>query len=118
MTKGPTHALYARVMYANLASIMPQVIAVWCEEEGHEVTFICYTGFENLVDEFHGGGATGICAEQPISLKRCCHSPRWPPYPQDAGQYFDYVLGFTDKTVIRQVLQDCQAATYEPSRGT
>jgi hypothetical protein len=51
VTKGPTRAWYARVMYANLASIMPQVIAVWCEEEGHDVTFICYTGFENLVEE-------------------------------------------------------------------
>jgi len=51
VTKGPTRALFARVMNANLASIMPQVVGVWCEELGHEVTFVCYTGFENLVDE-------------------------------------------------------------------
>src|SRR2546426_541884 len=38
-------------MNANLASIMPQVLGVWCEEEGHDVTFACYTGFENLIDE-------------------------------------------------------------------
>ena len=25
-------------MHANLASIMPQVIAVWCEQSGHDVT--------------------------------------------------------------------------------
>jgi hypothetical protein len=37
VTKAPTKALYARVMHANLASIMPQVIGVWCEELGHEV---------------------------------------------------------------------------------
>jgi len=37
-------------MQANLASIMPQVIAVWCEQEGHDVTFVCYTGYENLVE--------------------------------------------------------------------
>ena len=36
VTKAPTRTLYARVMYANLASIMPQVIAVWCEEKGHD----------------------------------------------------------------------------------
>ena len=29
-------------------------------------------------------------------------------YPQDAVQYFDYVLGFTDKTVIDDVLRDCE----------
>src|SRR5258706_4001294 len=51
VTKGPTRALFARVMNANFASIMPQVVGVWCEEEGHDVTFVCYTGFENLVDE-------------------------------------------------------------------
>ena len=51
VTKGPTRALYARIMHANLASIMPQVLGVWCEEEGHDVTSVCYTGFENLVEE-------------------------------------------------------------------
>src|SRR5260221_12561652 len=51
ITKGPARALFARVMNANLASIMPQVIGVWCEEKGHHVTFVSYTGFENLIEE-------------------------------------------------------------------
>jgi len=51
VSKGPTKALYARVMNANLASIMPQVVAAWCEAEGHDVTHVCYTGFEDLVAE-------------------------------------------------------------------
>ena len=38
-------------MRANLSSIMPQIVGVWCEEAGHEVHFICYTGRENLLDE-------------------------------------------------------------------
>jgi hypothetical protein len=38
-------------MNANLASIMPQVIGVWCEEDGHEVSLVCYTGFEDLTEE-------------------------------------------------------------------
>ncbi|MGZ3923177.1 MAG: hypothetical protein ACXVBJ_05375, partial [Flavisolibacter sp.] len=37
VSKGPTNTFWARIMHANLASIMPQVVAVWCEEEGHEV---------------------------------------------------------------------------------
>jgi hypothetical protein len=28
-------------------------------------------------------------------------------YPQDAVKYFDYVVGFTDKKVIRDILLDC-----------
>jgi hypothetical protein len=36
------------MMRANLASIMPQIVGVWCEEAGHEVHFVCYTGTEDL----------------------------------------------------------------------
>ena len=28
-------------------------------------------------------------------------------YPQDAMNYFDYVVGFTDKGIIREILNDC-----------
>lgn len=119
--KAPTRTLYARVMNANLASIMPQVIAVWCEEE-HDVTLVCYTGFENLVNELPDNvdlvfiGAFTEAAQLAYSLSNLFRSkgsvtalggPHARCYPQDARQYFDYVLGFTDKTVIRDVLNDC-----------
>jgi len=54
VSKGPTRALYARIMNANLASIMPQVLGVWCRQLGHDVTLVCYTGFENLLEELPG----------------------------------------------------------------
>jgi radical SAM superfamily enzyme YgiQ (UPF0313 family) len=28
-------------------------------------------------------------------------------YPEDAARYFDYVLGFTDRETLLDVLQDC-----------
>src|SRR5438477_500603 len=46
VSRGPTRAWFARVMNANLASIMPQVVATWGRAEGHDVAFVCYTGFE------------------------------------------------------------------------
>ena len=122
VTKGPTRALYARVMYANLASIMPQVVAVWCEEEGHDVKFICYTGLENLVEELPDRidlvfiGAFTEAGQLAYALSNLFRSkgavtvlggPHARCYPEDARQYFDYVVGFTDKRVIREVLQDC-----------
>jgi len=55
VTKSPNPSLYGRVMNANLASIMPQVIGVWCEQEGHQVQVVCYTGVENLLDELPSG---------------------------------------------------------------
>jgi hypothetical protein len=122
ITHAPTRSLYARIMNANLASIMPQVIAVWCEEKGHAVTLVCYTGVENLVDELPDNldlvfiGAFTEAAQLAYSLSNLFRSngavtvlggPHARCYPQDARQYFDYVLGFTDKTVIRDVLHDC-----------
>ncbi len=122
ITQAPTRSLYARIMNANLASIMPQVIAVWCEEEGHAVTLVCYTGFENLLDELPDNldlvfiGAFTEAAQLAYSLSNLFRlngavtvlgGPHARCYPQDARQYFDYVLGFTDKTVIRDVLHDC-----------
>ena len=44
VTKNSRRSLYGRIMNANLASIMPQALAVWCEEAGHEVHYVCYTG--------------------------------------------------------------------------
>lgn len=131
VTRGPTRALYARLMHANLASIMPQVVGVWCEAEGHDVTLVCYTGLENLVDELPHDvdlvfiGAFSQAALLAYSLSNLFRSrgavtvlggPHARCYPEDAQKYFDYVLGFTDQTVIREVLRDCQAHRPEGLR--
>ena len=122
VTKGPTKRMYARVMNPNLASIMPQVVAVWCEQAGHDVRFICYTGTEDLTSElqdktdlvFIGAFTRSAMTAYAISnLYRrqgavtVLGGPHARSYPQDAVQYFDYVLGFTDKTLIQNVLRDC-----------
>jgi hypothetical protein len=114
--------LFARVMNANFASIMPQVVGVWCEEEGHDVTFVCYTGFENLIDELPHDvdlifiGAFTEAAQTAYALSNLFRSrgavtvlggPHARCYPQDALNYFDYVVGFTDKEVIHEILHDC-----------
>lgn len=129
VTKNPTRALWARVMHANLAGIMPQIVASWCEEEGHEVTFVCYTGFEDLVNELPNDvdlvviGAFTQAAQLAYALSNLFRSkgaitalggPHARCYPQDAQKYFDYVLGFTNKTVIADMLRD---ATQNRPKG-
>jgi hypothetical protein len=109
-------------MNANFAAIMPQVIAVWCEEEGHEVSYVCYTGFENLLEELPKDvdlvfiGTFTEAAQTAYSLSNLFRSrgavtviggPHARCYPQDSQKYFDYVTGFTDKKVIQEILQDC-----------
>ncbi len=122
ITKGSTRTLYGRIMHANLASIMPQVIAVWCEEHGHDVSLVCYTGRENLSREVSPDadlvfiGAFTQAAQLAYALSNLFRSrgavtvlggPHARCYPQDAQQYFDYVLGFTDQEVIGDLLEDC-----------
>ncbi|MFQ5675820.1 MAG: B12-binding domain-containing radical SAM protein [bacterium] len=122
VTKAPTRSLWARVMNANLASIMPQVVATWCEQEGHEVHFVCFTGFEDLLSELPDDidlafiGAFTQAGQLSYALSNFLRvngavtvlgGPHARCYPQDALKYFDYVLGFTDKEVIRTVLKDC-----------
>ena len=122
VSKGPTRALYARIMNANLASIMPQVIGVWCRQLGHDVTFVCYTGFENLLEAFPSTldvvfiGAFTEAAHTAYALSNLFRAkgaitvlggPHARCYPEDAVNYFDYVLGFTDRGTLLDVLQDC-----------
>jgi hypothetical protein len=128
-TKAPTRSLYARVMHANLASIMPQVVATWCEQEGHEVTFTCYTGLESILDEIPGDvdivfvSAFTQSALLAYALSNMFHSrgavtvlggPHARCYPEDARRYYDYVLGFTDREVIRGVLAE---RAHSPGNG-
>lgn len=124
VTNGPAHALYSRLMNANLAGIMPQALGVWCERAGHEVSFVCYTGREDLEAELPAGmDLLFISAFSQTALlayaisnryrQRGCVTALGGPharcYPEDAQQYFDYVFGFTDETVVRDVLAECVA---------
>lgn len=117
--KGPTRGLYARLMHANLASIMPQVVAVWCEQAGHDVRFICYTGFEDLEKELLNDtdvlfvGAFTEAAQMAYSISAMFRKkgaitilggPHARCYPDDAVKHFDYVLGFTDQKLVQQIL--------------
>lgn len=120
----PTGALYARVMNPNLASIMPQVIAYWCEQEGHDVEFVMYTGLEKLTEELPSDeidllfvGAFTRAAQ--LAYAVCNYfrqrgvvtvlgGPHARCYPEDARKYADYVLGFTNREIVSDVLRECR----------
>ena len=122
VSKGPAHTVWARIMHANLASIMPQVVATWCEQEGHEVKMICYTGYEDLSKELpQNVDIVFICSFTQAALLAYALSnffrskgvvtvlggPHARCYPDDAIKYFDFVLGFTHKSTIMEVLDNC-----------
>ncbi len=127
VSKKPNKKLFARIMNANFASIMPQVIGVWCEEEGHNVSYVCYTGKEDLMTELPQNadiifiGAFTESAQTAYALSNLLRSrgavtvlggPHARCYPEDAVKYFDYVVGFTDKKIINLILYDC--ASHRP----
>src|ERR1700758_1023750 len=120
--KGPSGSLWARIMHANLASIMPQVVATWCEQEGHKVKMICYTGREELANELPKDvDLVFICSFTQAAFLAYALSnffrskgvitvlggPHARCYPDDAIKYFDYVLGFTQKSTVKEVLDNC-----------
>ena len=122
VARAPTRALYARIMHANLASIMPQVIGVWCEQEGHDVQLICYTGFEDLselipertdlvfISAFTQAAQLSYALSHRLRQRgvvTALGGPHARCYPQDARKYFDYVFGFTDRETVRSALADC-----------
>ena len=118
----PTRALWARVMNANFASIMPQVVAAWCEQAGHRVHYCCYTGFDDPLAALPAEldlvfiGAFTQAAHFAYALSHVFRQrgavtvlggPHARCYPEDAARFFDYVLGFTDRAVVEEVTGDC-----------
>lgn len=120
--QGPASSLWARVMNANMASIMPQVISVWCEQLGHHVTYFCYTGFEDLeaaipnncdvvfVSSFTRSAQFAYAVSALLRARGAITilgGPHARCFPDDACKYFDYVVGLTDRELVADVLRDC-----------
>ena len=123
---GKRHGI-GKLMSANLASLMPQVVATWAEELGHVVRFVCYTTAGDLdrqllqetdvlfVSAFTRAAQTayaiGNLARRHGAVT-VLGGPHARCYPQDAARYFDYVIGLTDKATIATVL--AEAAPHRP----
>lgn len=127
ITKSPNHSIWARVMHANFMGIMPQVIAKWCEDAGHEVEYFIFTGLEDLAKDaprdkdmvFINAFTQSAIQAYALSAKyrregavTVLGGPHARCYPEDAVKYFDYVMGITDEELCREVLEDCKP--YRP----
>ena len=100
---------------------MPQVVAVWIEQMGHEVYLVTYTGFEDLRHEllhdidiifisafthaaFLAYSISNLFRKQ--NVVTVLGGPHARAYAEDAKNYFDYVVGLADKALIRDLLRD------------
>lgn len=119
--KEPPRNGYSRLMRANSTSIMPQVIGVWCEQEGHRVHYAYYSGPEliagGLPDDLellfiHAFSQAALLAYAVSNFHRSrgvptvLGGPHARSYPEDARKYFDYVVGLCDRPLLRELLHD------------
>lgn len=120
---GSNRSLYARTMFPNFASVMPQVVAVWCEQLGHGVSYEVYTGTGEvprlLPDRLD---VVFLCAFTHAALLAYAASnlfrsrgsvtvlggPHARAFPEHARRHFDYVLGLTDRELLRGLLEGCE----------
>jgi hypothetical protein len=118
----PTNG-YSRLMRANNTSIMAQVVAVWCEQEGHEVHIAYYSGPERLAGGIPDDvdllfiNAFSQCALLAYAFSGMYRArgvptvlggPHARSYPEDARRYFDYVVGFCGRDTLRDILADAE----------
>src|SRR5262245_18110795 len=121
VARQPTKSIYSRIVNPNYTSVMPQVIAVWVEQLGHEVHYISYTGFEDLYRElpqdidllfistFTQNAFTAYSISNLFRQRKVVTvlgGPHARAYAEDAKFHFDYVLGLTDRNLIRDLLGD------------
>jgi hypothetical protein len=119
--KEPPRNGYSRLMRANNTSIMPQVVGVWGEEAGHDVHIAYKSGpamlAGGLPDDldlvFINAFSQAAMLAYALSgywrhrgVPTVLGGPHARSYPEDARKYFDYVVGFCDKELIRDILAD------------
>jgi hypothetical protein len=119
IARRPVATVYTRLVYPSFASIMPQAVAAWAEELGHEVRYLSYTGREDLGGFADDLDLVFVCAfTQAAYLAYAISSrlraagvvtvlggPHARAYAEDARAHFDYVLGLTDKALVRDLLE-------------
>ncbi|MFQ5721060.1 MAG: radical SAM protein, partial [Candidatus Aminicenantales bacterium] len=122
VTNRPTRTIFSRVILPSFVSIMAQIIAVWCKQAGHDVKFECFISFKNLFEKLPDDidivfiSAFTRAAQLSYALSNLFQQrgavtvlggPHARCYPEDACKYFDYVVGFADRQLIYELLQEC-----------
>jgi hypothetical protein len=118
-TRGWTQATNRYLTTRQYASIMPQVIAVWCRQLGHQVFYATYYGqcepkrlLPNDLDIVFIACPTHVSALA-YALAKLYHrektltvvgGPHARSFPHDCLRFFDWAVLQCDKTVIADIL--------------
>lgn len=111
--------LYADYFRKQFISIMPQAIAVWCRELGHEVHYATYAGIdppEKLLPDrldvvfmatYTQASALAYALAKLYRAKgvtTVIGGPHAAAFTEDAQRFFDFVVLKCDKTLIKDLL--------------
>jgi hypothetical protein len=132
LTAGPARDWYSRfVSDPNYFGVIASVVSLWCQEMGAQVVYRTYTGRENPEDLLAGEWDVAFIAAYTRgawTAYACSHllrsrgtvtalgGPHAHAYPEDSAEHFDFVLGFTDQEVLREVLEGAPAKPHQPGR--
>jgi len=121
LAAGPADGWYSRlVSQPNYFGVMASVVAVWCQELGAKVTYRTYTGSEEptallagdwdvaFISSYSRGAWTAYAASHLLRARGAVTAlggPHARAYPADSRRWFDFVLSFTDREAIREVLE-------------
>ncbi|MCB1499252.1 MAG: hypothetical protein KDK07_05605 [Bauldia sp.] len=110
---------YGRYVRKQFMSIMPQAVAVWCRELGHEVHYATFWGQRDPMDlvppeldvVFISAytQCSALAYALSIAFKRhgtltVIGGPHARSFPTDASRFFDIVVGDCDRTLIDDIL--------------
>ena len=102
---------------------MPQAIAAWCQQLGHQVDLVYYSGPEVfagrmpaqvdivLISTFTQNALLAYAMANYFRSRgtvTVLGGPHSRAYPEDAVKYFDYCVGLTTRELIADLVRDCQ----------
>ena len=115
------HSAYSYLVTKQYASIMPQVVSVWCRSLGHQVFYATYFGNgypdQLLPDDLdvvfistytHASALAYALAKlyRNGNTLTVIGGPHAKQFPEDCLRFFDIVVGDCDKTLISEILKD------------
>jgi len=119
VTLSRTDAIVGRVLRRQLYSIMPQVIAVWCRQLGHQVHYRTYYGqcdpVRLLPDDLDiifistytqasaVANALGLFYRK-ARVMTVVGGPHAKSFPEECQRFFDIVVGNCDKALVEHIL--------------
>jgi len=119
--RGPTEALYHRILTREYASLTPQAVSVWCRQLGHETFYATYYGVGKLEQCLPRDLDVVFlsCYTQPSALayalakiyrkagaRTVIGGPHAKASPLDCARFFDVVVQECDKNLVADILAD------------